>query len=1181
MKFIDSIVEALIKEGFPGGVGVGLTLPNGYINGAPDNSDEDDKNEDIIPGGKSEGKSLADLANKYNVELSKIKEELTKGVKVEMEHTNDVRKAAEIAKDHLWEDLDYYTKLAKIEKTNEISEASQSGTGYSNQTLDLLVVNPETDEQIKVRSALNYPKNHPAYKAAIKLVNANEPEKKAGDTRHKHIKRLKTRPKWNPGGKPSTGTQITQPDNIVQQPKVSQLIPNQNDVTSNVKTFKGQLSGKEIKTVELEGGGYLFGTQHGDNNMADDIINQVKATIPKDRWKDMVFVGEGGWTGKSGEIEFNQEMKYAAPKFKKMGAGVDTWDGDDLDVHKPDSNLYKKQIEKTGLNQSQVNAGNWASMIGQGEWTDTMKPATFLDDEGKGFLQDAAKEAGFPSIENWDEPTEQDVDTLYRLSFPEDMGDKETKVNDIQVAFNNIRDENLISKQKELAKQGKIPIVMAGESHADLVDNLLQREKREVNYNKFEGINEGLIMEGGAAGHLAHPFEDEDLTFDDMKEMINRGLIGGLDKEAPVSEKLDGQNIAFSVRDGKVVFGRNKGHVRNSGENALDVKGIYNQFKGRGGIEKAFVGAAEDLQSAVKKLTPQQVKKMFGNGSSFMSLEIILPDTTNVIPYGKSVLVMHGTIQYDKDGNEVSRSTDDANTFATAVQKVGADRQKTFGIEGPKTIAFSDAESKEYTKKAKEYNSQLDKAASEFGLKDKSKLADYRTEWWKREIETQQKNNKLQLSNKEKAGLVKRWADGDKSFGVKSFSDDRAKEWFRNYETNNLAKSQKQMIKPIEMVFLNVGAQSLRRVTNFLASNNPKAADALRKETIKSIKGIKDSKDTDKLTKLQIELERLESIGMDKIVPSEGVVFQYNGKPYKFTGAFAPINQIQGTFKFDKPKKEDTKKEETPKNEVAIFTGRFQPFHAGHYSIYEALVKKFGKDNVYISSSNVMDAAKSPFPFKEKKAIMTKMFGIPANKVVQVKNPYQPTEILSKLPKDTTYVTAVSQKDAERLEQGGKYFKNYSSVSDTKKKGYEDEGYYIVAPEMQLKVNGKNISGTQLRATFGDPKMSIADKRKIFNQVYPKFDKDIFARIVVRTSNAEKAKIAKDKPKVIAKDKTKPKSNKKVTDFKGNKRVQKVLNQKIKNPDTGRMILVKTALGYDKGVKVRKSAMQLVKNAMG
>ena len=1105
MKFIDSIVKALIKEGFPGGVGVGLTLPNGYINGAPDNSDEDDKNEDIIPGGKAEGKSLVDIAKKYAGEyydyknvLEVVKRELKKGVKVEMEHTNDVRKAAEIAKDHLWEDLHYYTKLAKIEKTNEISEASQSGTGYSNQTLDLLVANPETGEQIKVRSALNYPQNHPAYKAALKLVNANEPEKKAGDTRHKHIKRLKTRPKWNPGGKPETGTPIKPADHIETQPTATSQIA----TASNLNWMAGK-DGWEI---------------------LDDERAKVKTIRDYSREE---------YSAETGEYFDNEVTKKIAPNAFK----------DEVDMiykMKAADPIYLSAEEMQNMNNTDV--GDILSASEEG---------------GMQGMYDLGKERATEYGKDWDRLV---IGIKSNSQVPSPIALRDLN-GDLHLLAGNTRLMSFTAFGK------KLPI--------KVIDY-----DGEFDYNQSEGINEGLIMEGGAAGHLAHPFEDEDLTFDDMKEMINRGLIGGLDKEGPVSEKLDGQNIAFSVRDGKVVFGRNKGHVRNSGENALDVKGIYNQFKGRGGIEKAFVGAAEDLQSAVKKLTPQQVKKMFGNGSSFMSLEIILPDTTNVIPYGKSVLVMHGTIQYDKDGNEVSRSTDDANAFATAVQKVGADRQKTFGIEGPKTIAFSDAESKEYTKKAKEYNSQLDKAAREFGLNDKSKLADYRTEWWKREIETQQKNNKLQLSNKEKAGLVKRWADGDKSFGVKSFSDDRAKEWFRNYETNNLAKSQKQMIKPIEMVFLNVGAQSLRRVTNFLASNNPKAADALRKETIQSIKGIKDSKDTDKLAKLQIELERLESIGMDKIVPSEGVVFQYNGKPYKFTGAFAPINQIQGTFKFDKPKKEDTKKEQSSKKEVAIFTGRFQPFHAGHYSIYEALVKKFGKENVYISSSNVMDAVKSPFPFKEKKDIMTKMFGIPSNKVVQVKNPYQPVEILSKLPKDTTYVTAVSQKDAERLEQGGKYFKNYDKVSDTKRKGYEDEGYYIVAPEMQLKVNGKNISGTQLRATFGDPTMSIADKKKIFNQIYPKFDKDIFARIVVRTKNAEKAKNDTKKPKVKP-TQSKTQKPKQVTNLKNNKKVNKILNTKIKNPDTGRMILVKTALGYDKNVKVRKSAMQMIKNAMG
>ena len=114
-------------------------------------------------------------------------------------------------------------------------------------------------------------------------------------------------------------------------------------------------------------------------------------------------------------------------------------------------------------------------MIGQGEGTDTMSPNDYLDDEGKQFLQDAAKEAGFPKIENWDEPTEQDKDTLYRLSFPEDYGDKETKINDIQVAFNEIRDENILDKSKELQKKGKIPIVIAGESHVELVKNKMNK----------------------------------------------------------------------------------------------------------------------------------------------------------------------------------------------------------------------------------------------------------------------------------------------------------------------------------------------------------------------------------------------------------------------------------------------------------------------------------------------------------------------------------------------------------------------------------------------------------------------------------------------------------------------------------------------------------------------------------
>ena len=57
-----------------------------------------------------------------------------------------------------------------------------------------------------------------------------------------------------------------------------------------------------------------------------------------------------------------------------------------------------------------------------------------------------------------------------------------------------------------------------------------------------------LITEGGAYGHMSHPFDDKDLTFKDLKNIIERGLGGQLNREDNVTEKLDGQNLMISWR---------------------------------------------------------------------------------------------------------------------------------------------------------------------------------------------------------------------------------------------------------------------------------------------------------------------------------------------------------------------------------------------------------------------------------------------------------------------------------------------------------------------------------------------------------------------------------------------------------------------------------------------------------
>ena len=61
-------------------------------------------------------KTPEELAKKWKVSVGVINKALNKGQKVEMEHTTDAKTARTIASHHINEMLDYYDKLAKMEK---------------------------------------------------------------------------------------------------------------------------------------------------------------------------------------------------------------------------------------------------------------------------------------------------------------------------------------------------------------------------------------------------------------------------------------------------------------------------------------------------------------------------------------------------------------------------------------------------------------------------------------------------------------------------------------------------------------------------------------------------------------------------------------------------------------------------------------------------------------------------------------------------------------------------------------------------------------------------------------------------------------------------------------------------------------------------------------------------------
>ena len=96
-----------------------------------------------------------------------------------------------------------------------------------------------------------------------------------------------------------------------------------------------------------------------------------------------------------------------------------------------------------------------------------------------------------------------------------------------------------------------------------------------------------------------------------------------------------------------------------------------------------------------------------------------------------------------------------------------------------------------------------------------------------------------------------------------------------------------------------INAEILKNMDGWLAVNPAKSVQNMRKKLKSAIKAVKGGGDLKKLNRLKIQLDRLNAIGgFDAVVPTEGIVFKYNGSVYKFTGAFAPINQITGLMFF-------------------------------------------------------------------------------------------------------------------------------------------------------------------------------------------------------------------------------------------------------------------------------------------
>jgi len=417
-----------------------------------------------------------------------------------------------------------------------------------------------------------------------------------------------------------------------------------------------------------------------------------------------------------------------------------------------------------------------------------------------------------------------------------------------------------------------------------------------------EDVKKVFLTEGGAYGHMNHPFDDNNLTFSDLKNIIIIGLSGQLNREDKVSEKLDGQNLMVSWVDGKLKAARNKGHLKNGGKTAPTTAGIANMFSGRGEIKKAFVGAMRDLEKSIGSLSDAQKKKVFGNGTKWMNLEVIYPQTSNIIDYDVAEIVFHGTTEYDRTGRAKGYSKESARMLQGMIQQINQNIQKTFKISRPNFLKMSKVQN--YGAKKSSFLGRLNKLQGQYGLKDTDNLGMYHQSFWQEYIFNAAKQFKVSIKNNQLVNLTNRWAFFDKSYSVgqikKDFKDSpEFIDWILKTDKLDHNKMFKQNIKPFEILFFQVGAEILKNMSGFLAVSPDAAVKKIKQDVDKALRDLQKPDNVQKLNKLKIQIEKLEAIGgSSAIVPSEGLVFKYKGNIYKFTGAFAPINQILGSLRF-------------------------------------------------------------------------------------------------------------------------------------------------------------------------------------------------------------------------------------------------------------------------------------------
>tara|TARA_Y100000296_G_scaffold84005_1_gene116231 strand:- start:2038 stop:4479 length:2442 start_codon:yes stop_codon:yes gene_type:complete len=459
---------------------------------------------------------------------------------------------------------------------------------------------------------------------------------------------------------------------------------------------------------------------------------------------------------------------------------------------------------------------------------------------------------------------------------------------------------------------------------------------------------------GGVAGHMAHLYDDLSLTYNQVKKILSAASRGELEG----TEKTDGYNIFLGYVDGRARAARNKGDIKKGGMDfaALSAR----EYKGGPEVRNIYLNSFGAYEKALASLSEQDLAVIFGpNGEIFYNAEIQGPGASNVVNYDANVISIHhvGHKKYDPQIGKIedyAASEESAFLDKLIDQFEEVLQDEKFAVRRTAALQLNKLDSDHDLNIAL---NKMQKAGFSGGMT----------------IEEFLESNLLKYIN-EKLGYL--------SDDIKQLVIDRVLKKENALTVSQITKGMpapekekisafikyspallKKYIFPIEEAIHDFSVEILRSLESAYILDNKAETERLKKEVEKAIKNIREYSGEGSEYAHELLYQQLKKLKHhDNInTPVEGFVFQIGDQVYKFTGNFAPINQLLGIYKWGRGKKLPSIKqaqdlneadqffsypshEESPpvinepsnpedKKYLILIPGGFKPPHKGHYEL--------------------------------------------------------------------------------------------------------------------------------------------------------------------------------------------------------------------------------------------------------